>query len=195
MVLELNNEFKGKARLYRGGVLIKSVDLADKVAKKLFIIETIELGAIKSRLAAALDLSRQTLHNYLEIHEHFGVEGLIHGYRMADGKDLEKQRALHAHQRMEGNKAQQVAAIRAAEKKQNAFQASLNFSFGENAPLQKVAREAQPFNEEHEWEASRYAGVFVYWPTRIARWHWPELVMGHFGAGWRIFAVFLLMAG
>ncbi len=195
MVLELNNEFKGKARLYRGGVLIKSVDLTDKVAKKLFIIETIELGAIKSRLADTLELSRQTLHNYQEIHAHFGVEGLIHGYRMADGKDLEKQRALHAHQRMEGNKAQQVAAIRAEEKKQNASQASLNFSFGEDAPPQKVVREAQPFNEEHEWEASRYAGVFVYWPTLIARWHWLELVMGHFGAGWRIFAVFLLMAG
>ena len=127
LVLSFNNELMDKARLYRGGVLIKSVDLTDKVAKKLFIIETIELGAIKSRLADTLELSRQTLHNYQEIHAHFGVEGLIHGYRMIDGKDLEKQRALHADQRMEGNKAQQVAAIRAAEKKQNGVSGQFEF--------------------------------------------------------------------
>ena len=196
LVLELNNGLKGKARLYRGSLFIKSVDLSDKVAKKLFIIEAIDLGAIKSRIADTLELSRQTLHNYEEIHAHFGVEGLIHSYRMADGKNLEKQRALHAQQRMQGNKAQQVAEIRGEQNKQIATsQGSLNFSFGENDQSQKVEREEQPFNEEHEWEASRYAGVFVYWPALIARWHWLQLVMGHFGAGWRIFAVFLLMAG
>jgi len=32
-----------------------------------------------------------------------------------------------------------------------------------------VGRQDQPFAKEHEWEASRYAGGFVYWPTLIAR--------------------------
>ena len=71
----------------------------------------------------------------------------------------------------------------------------MNFSFGEEGRAQEVESRDHPFAKEHDWEASRYAGCFVYWPTLIARWRWLELVMGHFGAGWRIFAVFLLMAG
>ncbi len=196
LVLELENGRKGKARLYRGDHLIKVADLTDRVAKKVFVIETLQLGAAKVRLAEALSLSRQTLHNYQEIHKHFGLEGLIHGYRLSDGKDQEKQRALHAEQRERGNKAQQVAAIRAeASQEAVAAQAALNFSFGEADQAKTLAPEEQPFAAEHDWEASRYAGCFVYWPTLIARWHWLQLVMGHFGAGWRLFAVFLLMAG
>jgi hypothetical protein len=196
LVLALENGLKGKAKLYRGDYPIKSVDLRDKVARKLFVTETIELGATQARLAEALGLSRQTLHNYQEVKKHFGVRGLIHGYRLGDGRDVEKQRALHAEQRPQGNKAQQVAAIRAEARKQSTrSQVDLNFSFGEDDQSNTVEREAQPFAQEHEWEASRYAGCFAYWPTLIAQWHWLQLVMGHFGAGWRIFAVFLLMAG
>jgi hypothetical protein len=158
--LVFENATEGRAVLYRGDFPIKTVDLGDKVAKKLFITEAIELGANQSRLAKALDVSRQTLHNYRQIKAHFGVQGLIDGYRMADGTDARQQRALHDAEHPPGNKAQQV-----------------------------------PFATEHAWEASRYAGCFVYWPTLITQWRWLELVMGHFGALWRIFAVFMLMAG
>ncbi len=194
MRLELENPRKGRAVMYRGDFPIKTVDLGDKVAKKLFITEAIELGANQSRLATALGVSRQTLHNYREIKAYFGVQGLIDDYRMADGTDVEQQRALHDEQRPPGNKAQEVAALRAEERASAvAAQERLNFSFGEDA--KEVGRADQPFAKEHDWQASRYAGCFVYWPTLIARWRWLELVMGHFGAGWRIFAVFLLMAG
>jgi len=194
--LEFEHPCEGPAVLFRGDFPIKTVDLGDKVARKLFITEAIELGAIQSRLAKALDVSRQTLHNYREIKAHFGVVGLIDGYRMADGTDAKQQRALHDLQHLPGNKAQEVAAIRAEEKASvAAAQGVLNFSFGEEGRTREVGRQDQPFAQEHDWEASRYAGGFVYWPTLIARWRWLELVMGHFGAGWRIFAVFLLMAG
>ncbi len=77
--LELENAREGRAVLYRGDFAIKTVDLGDKVAKKLFITELMELGANQSRLAEALNVSRQTLHNYREIKAHFGVPGLIDG--------------------------------------------------------------------------------------------------------------------
>ena len=73
--LELENARKGRAVLYRGDFAIKTVDLGDKVARKLFLTEAMELGATQSRLAKALDVSRQTLHNYREIKERFGVVG------------------------------------------------------------------------------------------------------------------------
>jgi hypothetical protein len=194
--LVFDSVHEGRAMLYRGDYRIKTVDLGDKVAKKLFITEIIDLGANQSRLANALGVSRQTLHNYQEVKKHFGVQGLIDGYRMTDGTDVKQQRAQHTKQRAQGNKAQQVAAIRAEDKARNAvFQETLNFSFGEKGRAGEVERSAHPFAKEHGWEASRYTGCFVYWPTLMARWRWLELVMGHFGAGWRIFAVFLLMAG
>ncbi|MEJ2267446.1 MAG: hypothetical protein P8X95_28800 [Anaerolineales bacterium] len=141
-------------------------------------------------------MSRQTLHNYQEIKAHFGVQGLIDGYGMADGTDAKQQRARHATQCPPGNKAQQVAALRAEDRACSAAaQEALNFSFGEEGRAQEVETADQPFAKEHAWEASRYAGCFVYWPTLIARWRWLEMVLGHCGAGWRIFAVFLLMAG
>ena len=196
LVLVLENGLKGKARLYRGDYLIKSVDLRDKVSRKLFVIECIELGAAKARMAEALGISRQTIHNYQEVKKHFGIQGLIHGYRLADGKDVEKQRALHAEQRPQGNKAQQVAAIRAEDREPATVSpADLNFSFGQDDRTKTVEHEAQPFAQEHDWEASRYAGCFAYWPTLIAQWRWLQLVMGYVGGGWRLFAVFLLMAG
>ena len=195
--LELENAREGRAVLYRGDFPIKTVELGDKVARKLFLTEAMELGATQSRLAKALDVSRQTLHNYREIKERFGVVGLIDGYRMADGTDAKAQRVRHEDQHPPGNKAQQVAAIRAEEKACSAAaQGTLNFSFEEKeGHAKKVAHADQPFTTEHGWEASRYAGCFAYWPTLVARWRWLELVMGHCGAGWRIFAVFVLMAG
>jgi hypothetical protein len=194
--LEFENAREGRAVLYRGDFPIKTVDLGDKVARKLFVTEAIELGAIQSRLAEALGISRQTLHNYREIKGHFGVRGLIDGYRMGDGTDAKQQRAWHDKQHPPGNKAQQVAALRAEDRACGvAAQESLNFSFAEEGRAREVETRDHPFAKEHDWEASRYAGCFVYWPTLIARWRWLELVMGHVGAGWQIFAVFLLMAG
>ena len=49
--LELENACEGRAVLYRGDYPIKTADLGDKVARKLFITEAIDLGAIQSRLA------------------------------------------------------------------------------------------------------------------------------------------------
>lgn len=194
--LTFDNARDGRAVLYRGDFAIKTVNLGDKVAKKLFLTELMELGANQSRLAEALGVSRQTLHNYREVKAHFGVRGLIDGYQMADGTDAKQQRARHATQCPPGNKAQQVATLRAEQRASGvAAQETLNFSFEEHGRAAQLARQEHPFATEHGWEASRYAGCFVYWPTLIAHWRWLELVLGHVGGGWRIFAVFLLMAG
>ncbi|MCP4341775.1 MAG: helix-turn-helix domain-containing protein, partial [Desulfobulbaceae bacterium] len=199
-VLAFSNGEKKQCKLLHYDNPIKRVNLSDKVAKKLLVIEAAELGAIQSRLADALGISRQTIHNYRETHKYFGMEGLIHGYNPADSKSLEVQRKLHGSERAQGNKAEQVAAIRAeqreAEKAQReSIQAGMNFSFGDHDRSRKVAAEQQPFSQKHVWEATRYAGLFLYWIALIARWNWLHLIMGHFGEAWRIFAVFLLMGG
>ena len=189
--------YKKQAQLYRHGTLIKSVSLRDKVAKRIFIVEVVELGAFQSRLADALGITRQTIHNYREIKKHFDLEGLIHGYTVADTKSKDKQRALHADSRPQGNKAQQVAEIRRQERLKQSDEAvetaELNFTV-ENEEAPSLNDEDQPFAQEHAWESTRYAGVGIYWITLLTHWNWLHLITSRFGAGWRIFSIFLLMA-
>jgi Homeodomain-like domain len=200
LTLEIDGGSQGRGHLLRYGEAIKSVKLSDKVARKLLVIEAVELGAKQTHLAEALGVSRQTIHNYRETHKYFGLEGLIHGYNPGDSKSLEKQRKLHANQRAQGNKAEQVAAIREEQRgreraQQESIQTHLNFSFGEHDRCRELPSEQHPFSQTHGWEKTRYAGVFLYWIPLIGHWSWLHLVMGHFGKAWRIFAVFLLMGG
>ena len=192
LVLELRGN---KAILYRHDVFIKEVGLSDRVATRVFVVEVVELGANQSRLAEALGISRQTIHNYREMKEHFGLEGLIRGYSL--DRDQRTQRRQHAADAPKGNKAKEVAVIRQCARDQREAeqgrQGELNFSFGPDSNARKVESGKQPFSEEHDWEATRYAGVFVYLIPLIVVWRWLGLVMGHFGAEYRIFLVFLLM--
>jgi hypothetical protein len=145
-VLAFSDGEKMQCKLLQYDQPIKVVDLSDKVAKKLLVIEAVQLGVIQSHLADALEISRQTIHNYRETHKYFGIEGLIHGYNPADSKSLETQRRLHGFERAQGNKAEQVAAIRAeqreaAKAQRESVQAAVNFSFGEHDRSRKVPAE------------------------------------------------------
>jgi hypothetical protein len=194
--IRITRGYKAQAQLYRHGTLIKTVYLLDKVAKRIFVVEVVELGAIQSRLADALGITRQTIHNYREIQKHFGVEGLIHGYTVKDTKSKERQKKLHADKRPQGNKAQQVAQIRRQERLEQSSvpeTEAINFSVA-NELLSPLSPEEQPFAQEKDWEPTRYAGVGIYWIALLTHWKWLQLITNHFGNGWRIFAVFLLMA-
>ena len=199
-VLQFSDPEKSHCTLLHQGKPIKVVNLKDKVAKKMLVIEAVELNVIQTRLACALGISRQTIHNYRETHKYFGLEGLVHGYNPEVSKNLAEQRRIHAQERAQGNKSKQVAEFRAREREAEQaerarVQARLNFSYGEKGRIREVPAEQQPFAQNHEWEATRYAGLFVYWISLIGQWNWLDLVMGHFGKAWRIFAVFLLMSG
>ena len=185
-----------RATLYRNGLFIKDVDLSDQVATRLFVVEAVEWGANQTRLAHGLGISRQTIHNYRAIKKHFGLEGLIRGYTL--NQDKTTQRKQHAQQAIQGNKAKEVAVLRQHERdkrqQEQGRQGVLNFSFGSNTEALKVEASDQPFSEDHDWEATRYAGVFVYVIPLIVEWRWLALVMGCFGPRYKIFMVFLLMA-
>jgi hypothetical protein len=171
-------------------VIIKQVDLSDKPSKKLLIVEAVELGAVKSRLAEALDISRQTIDNYLGSKERFGTEGLLGGYNPNMGKNLAQHRKVTQHKRIQGNKAAILAEERKAKRIENQEkQMVLDFEFGE----QTVSRQEQPFNTLHDWKSTRYAGIFPYLIVLICRNQWLKLIMSYFGSAYKIFLVFLLM--
>jgi hypothetical protein len=194
LILDLNR-VKQTATLYRKGTYIKKVDLSDKIATKLLIIEMVELGAEKTKLALVLNISRQTIHNYVEIKKHFGLKGLIDGNVSVTGKRRSESGGIASNNFVLGNKAQLVAEIRQQTREQREqSQSKLTFSFGYNGKAKSVENREQPFFEQHDWEATRYAGVFSYLIPLITEWKWLELVMGYFGAGYKLFMIFLLMA-
>lgn len=58
---------KEKVILFNDKLQIKFANINNKQEKKLFIIESVALGAKKSFLAKALNVSRQSIDNYLSI--------------------------------------------------------------------------------------------------------------------------------
>ena len=173
--------------LYNRGIFIKKVDLSDRPAKRLLVVEAVEMGAIKTRLAEALKISRQSIHNYTESKKHFGIEGVVHNYSASTSKSLPKQRHNHANQLGTGNKARQLEQIRKEQKQNLPVQAELIFE----EEIAQIEHEDHPYAEEHEWEQTRYAGVFVYVIALITQNQWLRLVMGHFGIQYKIFMVFV----
>lgn len=177
------------AMLYRAGTYIRTVDLADKTARKLFIVDIVEKEeAMKSRVAQALNISRQTIDNYLAIKKHFGTDGLIRGDSFPESEQKPRRRPS-------GNKAVIVAELRKEERARREDEnRNLAFSFEGVGKAGQIRREDQIFSQCHEWKETRYAGVFAYLVTLISGWKWLELVMGHFGNAYKIFVVFILMA-
>ena len=130
LILKIDKNDSKIVTLWRHGTFIKKADLSDKVEKRLFIVEVVELGAIQYRLSRALDISRQSIHNYREIKEHFGSEGFVQGYTLNKSKSRRIQRKQNAERRIGGNKAQQVAQIRKKVKEEREKkQRSLDFNF------------------------------------------------------------------
>ncbi|MCP3680917.1 MAG: helix-turn-helix domain-containing protein, partial [Gammaproteobacteria bacterium] len=179
LTLEINKGVKTTAVLYRHGIFLKATDLSDKTAKRLLVLEAVDLGAKKARLSIALNISRQTIHNYEESRKHFGLEGLIHNYSPGRSKSRSKQRETNTQKHLQGNKARQLEEIRRrAREEREAKQSRLIFSFEHKGEEEKVNQEEQPFSEEHDREASRYAGVFSYLIALITEWEWLSLVLG-----------------
>lgn len=194
LFLKINEGNKFRAILYRHDTVLKIIDFSDKAAKRLLVVELVELGAKPSYIADVLNISRQTIHNYIESNKYFGLEGLIHNYKPSKSKNRKKQRKIHLNGQFEGNKSKQLAEIRKNElEEREQKQRRLKFSFQENNNAQKPDACDQPFSEEHDWIATRYAGVFTYFFALISEWKWLDLVIGHFGSAYKIFMVFILM--
>jgi hypothetical protein len=186
--LKFSDSKPAKAALYHNNTLVKLIELSDKVAKKLLVVEAVAMGAEKKALAAALGITRQTVHNYVEINKYFGLEGLIHNYSPSRSKSLREQRRRHAGRRSTGNKTRQVEQIHKQQREAASSQLELPLT---TVP---VAAQDQPFSEEHNWKASRYAGVFMYLIALITENKWLKLVMEYCGDNYKVFMVFILMA-
>ncbi|MCI5119063.1 MAG: helix-turn-helix domain-containing protein, partial [Candidatus Electrothrix sp. LOE1_4_5] len=164
--LEIRGSKNGIAIQYDYEREIKRVDLSDKTAKRIFIVDLVERGVNQTKLADKLQISRQSINNYVKRKRLFGLEGLMNSYSVAPGTSLEEQRKENQHKLPTGNINQQVAEIARKEriavekaKKNGPYQPNLPFDIEESRECKSISSEEQPFTEKHNWLASRYAGV------------------------------------
>ena len=189
--LVFNKRNKKSVTLKNQDVIIRKVDLSDRTAKKLLVIDAVELGATKTLLAKGLNISRQSIHNYVESKKRFGVEGLLGGYNPNMGKNLAECRQQTQSKRIQGGKAVILAEERKARRIEDLQkQMTIDFEFDEK----KVSGDELLFSTKHDWEFTRFAGVFPYLIILISNNQWLKLIMSYFESAYKIFMIFLLMA-
>lgn len=214
-VLHLPLGPRSKGYVYYRGDLLKQVDLSDKGQRQLLVIELMQQGVNQTRLSEALNISRQTLHNYRASYNQFGVEGLLHGYKPSDSKSLETQRRLHVDQRRPGAKARELEQHRKQEREALPKSGDLDLDppryHLQEVPLEEALKQLPekqeptpslplpedqlPFANNHAGTASRYAGIFILLFPLLTQWRWFDGIFARFGHQWRVFMIFLLMSG
>ncbi len=192
--VEYKRELNRAALFFRGNY-VKHVNLEDKIEKKLFFIELIEMGAKQTRIAEVFGISRQTLHNYVETKKRMGVKALIYSWR---GNNEKEQRKQNAEEISFGNKNDKLRELRHIETEKRKVEADKSqqlsvFDLPQDA-VGEVEELEQPFSREHDWKRTRYAGVSLFFAPLFRTWKWMDLVQGFLGCDFRIMLVFLLMS-
>jgi hypothetical protein len=192
-------------RLYKNDTLIKEISTIHRADFRLFIVDAVALGVSKKLLSDHLDISRQSIHNWMKSKEYFGVEGVIHSYNPDFSKNLKLQRKKHNQDRVQGDKARMLEQNR-KEKIEEIHKTDILESEITKIEIDKqeiessiednhvLTSDEQPYAQEHDWHATRYAGIFTYIITMISQNKWLELIIKLFKNNWTIFMVFLLMA-
>lgn len=109
--LEVRDGKRGTAIQYDYGRESKRVDLSDTPAKRIFIVDLVAYGVNQTKLAKALDISRQTIHNYVERKEVYGLEGLTNSYHVSPDTNLQQQRKDNQCNLLSGNINQKLAIL------------------------------------------------------------------------------------
>jgi hypothetical protein len=89
-----------RVHLYRNGKFVSENILSPAIEKRLFVVDLIDKkGVMKSKIATALTISRQSIDNWLIINKKYGSEGLVNNTKNSWKKNPK---------RFRGNKARQL---------------------------------------------------------------------------------------
>lgn len=195
--LEIRGGKRGTAIQYDHNHEVKRVDLSDAPARRIFIVDLVEYKVNQTKLAQALGISRQTIHNYVERKEVYGLEGLINSYNVAPGTNIRQQRKENRSKLPTGNINRKLAEKRQKERteaeKKKPVQSKLPFKIEKAENGKQISADEQAFTEVHNWHESRYAGVFVYLIHMFSQVNLLTLLGGYFGDLYKIFMIFILM--
>lgn len=144
--------------VYRYGVPYKKTEIRAAIDRRRLVVELVlEGGVTKSRLAEALNISRQSIDTWNETFKKAGFEGLVNSYKgsRASGREENSEKLPR------GNKARQLEDERRRKREElEKQQLIIDFELSESGDERD---QADVFNERHEFQETRYAGGFLYW--------------------------------
>ncbi len=104
----------------------------------------------------AFGISRQSIDNWLDLYHKHGLSGLENSPRV-----------------LTGNKARALELQRKEEREEQARKVlQFNFSFDREGDEKQIDEYDAPFQREHTWQKSRYAGIFTYQISLMSTWKW-----------------------
>ena len=177
------NIYRTKANVFNGTKLHKEILIRNKPDLRHLLVDLVSLGAKKSRIASAFQISRQSLDNYIAAKEKWGLQGLIDSPKNINGVKAE----ILLQERKEAKEKAEK------EKESGPTQLPLAFFFDENK-AEEINTEEQPYQKEHGWKKSRYLGHFTYIIILASQWNWFALTQGFFGKGYQMLMVLLFMS-
>ena len=178
-------------RVYRYGVPFKVVEIKAGIDRRRLVIELVlEGGIIKSRLAKALKISRQSIDTWIDTFKKSGFEGLVNSYK----GNIRTGRVENSGKLPIGNKARQLEQARRLKREEiQEQQLIIDFDSAksqseipvndderqsaeddkqlvvvENTEEKDSSKRSEPkianlFEDSYDFRENRYAGSFVYW--------------------------------
>jgi transposase len=170
--------------VYKRGQFLYTDKIRNDEDLRLFCVTVIEkMGAQKSKLSEVVSKSRTSVDTWIGSFNKDGVLGLINSTKENVGR-----------KRLSGNKARELESDRREKSEvQDVLQQEIDFE--NNGKLTGIPLNELPYNEEHGWKATRYAGLILYQVTLISVWGWYKHIAQYFKEGLRMFGIFVLMAG
>ena len=176
--------------VYRNGSFSyrENIDPREKTPEfRMFIVNLVQKQQVtKTLLAQCFDISRESIRTWINSYEKDGILGLVNSTKPG-GKG-----------RTSGNKArihEQLRAQQQAEQtlKENTVQ--LNLFDIQQPVIDNITEHEIPFSQISPKSENRYAGQIINQILLISNLSWYSWIIGAFGKKYKIFQIFMLMAG
>jgi transposase len=159
--------------IYRHGIPFKKVQITAQIEKRRIAVELVlECGVGRQKLAGALEISRQSLNNWIDTYKRSGLEGLVNSYKGSKRKGREEK----ADKLPTGNKARELEEERRERREEiqwNQLEIGIVIKDVEGikgkgeieteGEIDEGKRERELFEERYGFEENRYAGGLIYW--------------------------------
>lgn len=171
--------------------LTRRYEIKKQIDKRHAAVELVlECGVTKCRLAEALNISRQSLDNWIATYKKSGLEGLVNSYKGS----IKNGRTENANRLPVGNKARQLEEER--KRKRELQQAKqLEFDFKIKNIEEEGDNQEQPdlFENNFEYTENRYAGGFIYLGILQHSFNFIELCSSYLGKFSEVILIFFMM--
>ena len=177
---------KDIVHLFKNGNFVKEQILVPQIERRLFVVDLVERqGAIKGKLASFLDISRQSIDNWINTSRKHGSLGLIN-----NTKDSWKKNP----KRFTGNKARDLETQRKEEQQAlESKELTINFDKETEVEEKHCGAANELYNEVFDYQENRYSGSMLYLAILISEFNYLKQLSSIIGNYLWIPLMFVMM--